>query len=136
MSNLFTGPNHFLPVLLFELKIFLYECKLTCHIEQYLKLHKYLLKEIKPTFCRYIPHTKERFNALQLQVHPFECTYLGLYTLPGHRPPTTVLQRLLSWAILSISPTAVPHFLYVCYEVASQGMCWTSSFPLALRISC
>ena len=32
-----------------------------------------------------------------------------LYTLPGHRPPTTVLQRLLSWTILSISPKLPVH---------------------------
>ena len=34
--------------------------------------------------------------------------YLGSYTLPDHRPPPTVLQRLRSWVILSISPQLRP----------------------------
>ena len=33
---------------------------------------------------------------------------VSLYNLLGHRPPTTVLQRLRSWAILSIFPKLHP----------------------------
>ena len=60
-----------------------------------------------------------------------------LYTLPGHRPPTTVRQRLLSWTILSISVRKLyPTYSMSVMRSRPMDYFWPSSFPLALSIPC